>query len=97
MAKKPIRRIGDVAPVTGGVDLPAQLTAFPPGDGDAPSDAPSDDLGRQAFWLLKLNQDKVALRFRQADLKAMDDDTKRQLIADIQLAMGIAQFKKDML
>ncbi len=93
MAKKPIRRIGDMTPVTGGVPLPAQLTATPPGNGDAPS----DDLGRQAFWLLKLNQDKVALRFRQADLNAMDDDTKRQLIADIQLAMGIAQFKKDVL
>ncbi|MBL8828312.1 MAG: hypothetical protein JNM18_15125 [Planctomycetaceae bacterium] len=86
-------RDGDKTPVTGGVDLPARLVcALPPDD-----DIPTDDLGLQAFMLLKTNGDKVALRFRQSDLKAMDDDTKRALISDIQRALGIKSFKKDVL
>ena len=70
------------------------LSASPALDDDA---APSDDLGRQAYWLLKMNADKVALRFRKSDLASMDDDTKRLLIADIQHALGVAPFKKDVL
>ena len=58
---------------------------------------PSDDLGRQAYWLLKMNASKVSLKFRKSDLAAMDDDTKRQLIADIQHALGVAPFKKSVL
>lgn len=90
MVKRPTKRIGDTTPVTGGVSLPSRLVATPPDD----DDAPNDDLGRQAYWLLKMNADKVALKFRQSDLASMDDDTKRQLIADIQFAIGFAPLKK---
>jgi len=93
MARRTTRQIGDATPVTGGVPLPAHLVATPPCD----DDVPSDDLGRQVYWLLKLNADKISLKFRQADLMAMDDDTKRQLIADIQRAIGVAPFKKAVL
>ncbi|TVS07800.1 MAG: hypothetical protein EA424_29375 [Planctomycetaceae bacterium] len=93
MTKRRTRQIGDATPVTGGVALPARLVAPPPCD----DDVPSDDLGRQAYWLLKMNADKVALRFRQSDLASMDDDTKRQLIADIQLAIGVMPFQKAVL
>lgn len=93
MAKRPTRQIGDTTPVTGGVALPSRLVATLPCD----DDVPSDDLGRQAYWLLKMNADKVALKFRKSDLAAMDDNTKRQLIADIQRALGVAPFKKAVL
>lgn len=93
MTKRSTRRIGDATPVTGGVALPAPLVAPPPCD----DDVPNDDLGRQAYWLVKINADKLALRFRQSDLASIHDDTKRQLIADIQLAIGVAPFKKAVL
>lgn len=94
MANRTARQIGDDTPVTGGVALPSCLIAAPVVDDDA---APSDDLGRQAYWLLKGNADKVSLKFRQSDLAAMDDDTKRLLIADIQRSLGVVSFKKDVL
>jgi hypothetical protein len=93
MAKKTTKQIGDATPITGGVPLPAHLVGTLPCD----DDFPNDDLGRQAYWLLKMNADKVALKFRQSDLAAMDDDTKRQLIADIQHAIGVAPLKKAIL
>lgn len=93
MAKRRIQQIGDATPVTGGVALPSRLVASLPCDGDVPS----DDLGRQAYWLLKMNSDKIALRFRQSDLAAMDDNTKRQLVADIQRSLGVTPFKKAVL
>jgi hypothetical protein len=93
MPKRPTQLQGDSTPVTGGVSLPSCLVAKLPDD----DVAPNDDLGRQAYWLLKLNSDKVALRFRQSDLNAMDDDTKRLLIADIQRTIGVLPFKKDVL
>ncbi|MCO6454546.1 MAG: hypothetical protein J5I93_04440 [Pirellulaceae bacterium] len=93
MAKRVKRQIGDATPVTGGVPLPARLVDTLPCD----DDVPSDDLGRQAYWLLKMNADKVALKFRQSDLVAMDDNTKRQLIGDIQRAIGVAPFNRAVL
>lgn len=93
MSKRPARQIGDTTPVTGGVGLPARLAATPPCD----DGVPHDDLGRQAYWLLKMNADKVSLKFRQSDLAAMDDNTKRLLIADIKRAIGVAPFKKAVL
>lgn len=90
MGKRKTRDAGDSTPVTGGVSLPAHLQATLSSDGDLPA----DDLGRQAYWLLRLNANRVALRFRQSDLAAMDDDTKRQLIADIQRSLGVSPFKK---
>jgi hypothetical protein len=90
MTKQTTPQVGDLTPVTGGVALPASLVAAVPCD----DDVPNDDLGRQAYWLLKLNADKVALRFRQSDLASMDDDTKRQLIADIQRAIGVAPLRQ---
>jgi hypothetical protein len=51
MAKRPKKQIGDAVPVTGGVTLPAHLVCSPSSD----DDLPTDDLGRQAYWLLKLN------------------------------------------
>ena len=85
---------GDRTPVIGGVALPAHLVATP---SSMPDVAPLDDLGRQALWLLKLHPDKVSLKFRNADLSAMNDNTKRLLISDIQYALGIAPFKADVL
>lgn len=93
MAKEPGSVTGD-APVTGGKRLPPNLVKSLQDDGES---VPDDDLGRQAYWLLKMNPDKVSLRFRQSDLTSMDDDTKRLLIADIQFALGVAPFKKDVL
>ncbi len=93
MANLSMRHSGDTTPVTGGVDLPAHLVANLPNDGDVPA----DDLGRQAYWMLKLNADKVALRFRQSDLALMDDDSKRLLISDIQFALGVMPFRKAVL
>jgi hypothetical protein len=90
---KHARSTGDPTPITGGIALPNRLISTPPAD-DA---APDDDLGRQAYWLLKLHPDKVSLKFRQSDLSAMDDDTKRQLIADIQYALGVMPFKGNVL
>jgi len=94
MTDRPGQRVGDVTPVTGGIPLPSHLKTALPSDDD---DAPSDDLGRQAYWLLKMNADKVALRFRESDLASMDDDTKRLLIADIQRTLGVSPFKRDVL
>lgn len=89
MAKKHKRIMGDSTPVTGGVALPDRLIATP----TAEDGAPDDDLGRQAYWLLKLHPDKLSLKFRQSDLSGMDDSTKRLLIADIQYALGVAPFE----
>ena len=94
MAKRATRQVGDKTPVTGGAALPSCLIASPALDDDA---APSDDLGRHAYWLLKMNADKVSLKFRKSDLAAMDDHTKRLLIADIQHSLGVDPFKKDVL
>jgi hypothetical protein len=93
MPKLPVKKRGDATPVTGGIPLPDCL------DGSIGIDdaAPSDDLGRQAYWLLKMNAGKVSLKFRKSDLASMDDGTKRQLIADIQRALGVAPFKKSVL
>ncbi len=90
MVKKSKQVNGDETPVTGGVELPSQLTRPLPVD----EDFPSDELGQQAYWLLKLNADKIALKFRQSDLSAMDDDTKQQLIADIRDSLGVKPFTK---
>ena len=90
MANKNTGQVGDLTPVTGGIPLPAGLVAAVSCD----DEAPNDDLGLQAYWLLKLNADKVSLKFRQSDLANMDDDTKRQLIADIQYAIGVAPLKQ---
>ncbi len=93
MAKKIQQGTGDLTPVTGGVALPDHLIATPASD----DRVPDDDLGRRVYWLLKLHADKVSLKFRQSDLSGMDDSTKRQLIADIQFALGVAPFKGDVL
>jgi hypothetical protein len=93
MPNKRLPTKGDPTPVTGGISLPDRLITTPPCD-DA---APDDDLGRQAYWLLKLHPNKVSLRFRKSDLSGMDDATKRLLIADIQFALGIAPFRSDSL
>lgn len=82
---------GDTTPVTGGVGIPRQLVA----DLAADDRAPTDDLGRQAFWLLKLHADKLSLKFRKSDLNAMDDATKRTLIEDIQHCLGVKPLLTD--
>ncbi len=82
------RLSGDTTPVTGRVALPGNLFDSPAFNGDVPD----DDLGRQVFWLLKMNPD-VALKFRQRDLSSMDDAAKQHLIADIQYVLGIAPLK----
>ncbi len=90
MVKNSKSVFGDDTPVTGGIDLPSGLIRQLPAD----VDAPLDDLGQQAYWLLKLNADKIALKFRQSDLSAMDDATKKQLIADIRDSLGVKPFSK---
>ncbi|MFG0332863.1 MAG: hypothetical protein ACF8TS_05815 [Maioricimonas sp. JB049] len=49
--------------------------------------APDDPLALHLLRLVSLYPD--AVRFRMRDLEAMDDATKRQLIADINTAVGI--------
>lgn len=93
MATTQVFGVGDLSPVIGGATLPAHLLATPTLD----DIAPDDDLGRQAFWLLKLHPSDVSLKFRNSDLLAMDDDTKRLLIGDIQFALGVAPLKGDVL
>ena len=90
MVKKSKHAVGDDTPVTGGIDLAHGLTRQLPAD----VDLPTEDLGQQAYWLLKLNADKIALKFRQSDLSAMDDATKQQLIADIRDSLGVKPFVK---
>jgi hypothetical protein len=84
---------GDPTPVTGGIPLPANMTSQAMND-DA---APADDLGRQAYWLRKLHPSAVPVEFRNSDLTAMDDETKRLLIRAIQQALGIAPLKGETL
>lgn len=93
MPKNSLPSTGDTTPVTGGIALPDRFIASQAAD----ESAPADDLGRQAYWLLKLHPDKVSLRFRQSDLAGMDDATKRLLIADIQFALGVAPFSGEVL
>ncbi|MCE9547753.1 MAG: hypothetical protein K8T25_19960 [Planctomycetia bacterium] len=94
MAKKPTHSRGDNTPIIGGHSLPSKLIAPFANDDDL---APNDDLGRQAYWLVKMNAGAVSLKFRKSDFAAMDDPTKRLLIADIQTALGVAPFKSDVL
>ena len=75
--------IDDDPPVTGGIAAPSHLMR------DDDSDAPTDRLGWTAWFLLKTHADKLALKFRAADLNGMDDATKRQLITDIRSSLGI--------
>lgn len=75
--------IDDDPPVTGGIAVPSYLLR------DEDPEAPTDRLGWTAWFLLKTHADKLALKFRAADLNGMDDATKRQLIADIQVSLGI--------
>jgi hypothetical protein len=84
---------GDRTPVTGGIRRPADLIATPDKSDD---NAPDDDLGRQIVWLLKLHPE-ACLKFRKSDISAMDDDTKRTLIADIQHALGVMPITGDRL
>ena len=82
-----------LTPIIGGRSLPSQLVSTDSWD----DVAPADDLGRQAYWLLKFNSTKIALKFRQSDLMAMDETTKRLLISDIQSSLGVSPFKSDTL
>ena len=85
---------GDDPPVTGGIDLPPHLIATP---AFADECAPDDHLGRLLYWLLKLHPDAISHKFELSDLTAMDDETKRQFIAEIQIALGIAPLRGDFL
>jgi hypothetical protein len=90
MIHKASQHLGDDTPVTGGVPLPSNMVAPLPDDDAA---APSDDLGRQAYWLLRLHANVVSHRYNISDLNKMDDDAKRLLIADIQQAIGVTPLK----
>lgn len=79
------RIAGDTVPVTGGVELPPHMFSAPFENGVAPA----DDLGRHAYWLTQLHPDALPPQFRHASLDAMDDPTKRQLIAEIERELGI--------
>lgn len=93
MTQNPTRPEGDLTPITGGLALPPTLVDMP----DADDNAPTDDLGREAYLLMKLHPGAVSLKFRDCDLSRMDDATKRTLIADIHHALGIAPLKGDVL
>lgn len=93
MSSTHLRGVGDQTPVTGGVSLPAHLIAMDAVSGTAPD----DDLGRRAFWLLTLHSKALPAELKSADLSAMNDDAKRQLIADIQGVLEIEAFKSDVL
>ena len=74
--------------VAGGVTLPDHLDPFRDDD----DNAPTDDLGQRLYTLMKLHPD-VELSFRQDDITAMDDDTKRLLISDFQAVLQIEPLK----
>jgi len=71
-------------PVIGGCDIPNSLIGSP----NLTGSPPSDHLGRQIFWLLKLHPE-INFQFQDQDLNTMDDATKQQLLADINLILGI--------
>lgn len=93
MDNKAIRVAGDDTPVLGGGALPVHLIA----DNLGGELAPSDDLGRQIFWLLKLNANKLSLKYDPAELSGMDDAAKRARILKIQQLLGIEPFKSNTL
>ncbi|MCY2965428.1 MAG: hypothetical protein NT069_17640 [Planctomycetota bacterium] len=74
--------------VLAGVPMPPTL-AFYPTDDEA---GPDDELGRRIFRLLKLHPE-VCVQFRLSDLDAMDDATKRLLIADVKSTLVIKPLK----
>jgi len=75
--------------VVGGVDLPSHLIDTPPGD----DNFPTDDLGQQLYWLVKMNP-SLRLQFRDSDIQLMDDPTKSKLIDHVQYALGIKPLKE---
>lgn len=93
MTQNPTRPEGDLTPIAGGIALPSNLVDT----SDADDVAPTDDLGREAYLLMKLHPDAVSLKFRNCDLSCMDDAAKRTLIADIRRALGIAPLKGNVL
>lgn len=92
MPKQTITNADDTTPVTGGVPLPDRLVDTPQTIGDAPD----DDLGRQLFWLLNLHRDQLPARFRQLDISALDGATKRRLVREIHVALGVAPLEDQM-
>ena len=81
-------KTGDQISVVGGVDLPTHLVDSPATDGGFPT----DDLGQQLYWLVKMNP-SLKLKFRDSDIQSMDTATKRKLIDHVQYALGIAPLK----
>ena len=55
------------------------------------TDLPEDDLGRESAILRHLHPELI--RFRDEDLTAMDDATRRALLADMRQALGIGMLK----
>lgn len=87
---KPSQELGDPIPVTGGIPLPEALFPVLP----AHELVPTGELDRQIYWLLKSNAGEVLAKFRVIDYGNLNDEAKRKLIAEIQLALGIMPFKK---
>lgn len=54
---------------------------------------PTDDLGREIAALKALHP-KLRVRFRQTDLSAMSEETKRLLLQDMRAALGIRPLQK---
>ncbi len=73
-----IKPNGDLTPVIGGCDIPADLI-----DAPAPFGRPPDDeLGRQIFWLLSLHPE-LGSQFKHLDLGGMDNAAKQAILSDI--------------
>jgi len=78
-------RSGDPTPVTGVVAAPARLLRPVPG---LDVSAPTSQLDKHITRLLALHKN-VSVKFRKVDLAAMDDTTKRALLASINRVLGI--------
>ncbi len=83
----------DQVSVIGGRDLPDDQSQA---NDVIDVNAPTDDLGRRLYALLRLHPD-VDLNFRQDDISAMDDATKQILISDIQTILNVPPFKSGQL
>lgn len=81
----------DFAPVTGGNDL---HRSYVRGDTCALQDLiVTSDIDRHLVRLLTLHPD-VQVAFRCQDLASLDDDTKQDLLKDINQLLGIKPFRK---
>jgi hypothetical protein len=86
-----MRHADDFVPVTGGFDLPASRIRD---DMDSLRNLAVDsDLDRRIVQLLALHP-QLQVRFRNQDLRSLDDPTKKALLKDMNDVLGIRPLRK---